>query len=189
VVDRFGRQIWDGQRPVRSQRGCQQSIARWVRARNTSVHGYDRTTTPSLEEFAERATVYNKARSPGVWTLASRTSMFTGYHVDEHRLTHNDHATEAGHSLWEELSARGYRTGMFSHNPFLTGGSGLEAGSETVVTTNQDVPYPDAVDPDDYVDDNAAFARAAVAERSPVSSLLHGLVAKYEPRVLDGVGG
>jgi arylsulfatase len=159
-----------------------------VRARNTSVHGYDRATTPSLESFAERATVYDQARAPGAWTLASHASMFSGYHVDEHRLTHNDHAIEPGQTVWEGLSARGYRTGVFSHNPFLTGGSGLEAGFDTVVTTNQDVPYPDAVDPYDYVDDVVGFARAAVADRSPVRSMLNGVIATYEPRVLDGVG-
>lgn len=36
-----------------------------VRARNTSLHDYDRETMPFLETFAEDATVYKQARAPG----------------------------------------------------------------------------------------------------------------------------
>lgn len=160
-----------------------------VRAKNTSVHGYDRATTPSIAAFGDRGTVYNHAKAPGVWTLASHTSMFTGYHVDEHLVIQNDHAIESGHSVWERLSDRGYHTGVFSHNPFLTGNTGLEAGFDTVVPTNQFVPYPNAVDPYEYVDDYLQFARTAVLDGSPVRSLLNGIIAKYESKILDGVGG
>lgn len=159
-----------------------------VRAKNTSVHGYGRETTPAIERFSRRATTYNQAKAPGVWTLASHTSMFTGYHVEEHLLTFNDCVLDPGHTVWERLAERGYRTGVFSHNPFLTGGTGLEAGFETVVPTYETVPYPDAVNPYDHADDYLAFARAALADGTPVRSVLNGVVAKFEPAVLAGVG-
>ncbi|WP_336328817.1 sulfatase [Halovenus sp. HT40] len=160
-----------------------------VRAQNTSMHGYSRDTTPNIAEFAERATVYKQAKSPGVWTLASHTSMFTGYHVEEHLLTFNDHVIEPGHSVWEGLSDRGYQTGVFSHNPFLTGGTGLEAGFDTAITTNQEVPFSEAVDPYDYADDYVEFIRAGISDGTPIRSVLNGVVAKFEPEVLDGLGG
>jgi arylsulfatase len=114
--------------------------------------------------------------------------MFTGYHVEEHQLTHNDRGIQPGNSVWEQLSDRGYDTGVFSHNPYLTGGTGLEHGFETVVSTYEHVPYPDAVNPYDYADDYLGFGRAAIADRTPVQSLLNGLVGKFEPEILDGVG-
>jgi len=152
------------------------------------MHGYERDTTPAISDFAARATVYKQAKAPGAWTLASHTSMFTGYHVDEHRLTYNDHAVESGHTIWEVLSDHNYRTGVFSHNPFLTGGTGLEAGFDTVVPTDQSLPYPDAVDPYEYPDDYLEFVRTAIVDGSPVRSALNGVVAKYEPDILDGLG-
>jgi arylsulfatase len=115
--------------------------------------------------------------------------MFTGYHVDEHLLIFNDHSIEAGHSVWEDLTERGYQTGVFSHNPFLTGGTGLEAGFDTAVTTNQLVPFPEAVDPYDYPDEYLEFVRAGVSDGTPIRSVLNGVVAKFEPKLLDGIGG
>ena len=160
-----------------------------VRARNTSINGYTRDTTPSLAEFADRSTLYKQAKAPGSWTLASHTSMFTGYHVDEHRLTFNSHSIEAGHSVWEDLSGHGYRTGVFSHNPFLTGGTGLEAGFDTAVNTHQLIPFSDAIDPHDYADEYLEFVRAGIADGTPIRSVLNGVVGKFEPEFLDGIGG
>lgn len=160
-----------------------------VRARNTSIHGHNRDTTPEIAEFSQRATTYKQAKAPGVWTLASHASMFTGYHVEEHLLTSKNSAIEPGHSIWEQLSERGYQTGVFSHNPFLTGGAGLEAGFDTVVPTTQTIPFPDAVNPYDYADDYVEFARAAISGGGPVRSFLNGVVAKFEPAALDGLGG
>lgn len=159
-----------------------------VRAQSTSMHGHERDTTPAIAEFGEQATVYKQAKAPSAWTLASHTSMFTGYHVEEHQLTFNDHAIEHGHSVWERLSDLGYHTGVFSHNPFLTGGTGLEAGFDTVVATDQTVPYSSAVNPYDYAEDYLQFARAAVTTGTPLRSLLNGIVAKFEPAMLDGIG-
>jgi arylsulfatase len=115
--------------------------------------------------------------------------MFTGYHVDEHLLVSNDNSIEAGHSVWEDLSERGYQTGVFSHNPFLTGGTGLEAGFDTTVTTNQLVPFSEAVDPHNYADDYLAFARAGLSDGTPIRSALNGVVARFDPAILDGIGG
>jgi arylsulfatase/arylsulfatase A len=94
-------------------------VADSLRARNVSALGYRRETTPFLESFSREATVYTQARSPSNWTVPSHVSLFTGYEVAEHGL---DHTTELdpGHTVFEELAERGYETGLFSDNPFLT---------------------------------------------------------------------
>ncbi|MBV0903309.1 sulfatase-like hydrolase/transferase [Haloarcula salina] len=161
-----------------------------VRAQNTSLHGYHRETTPEIDSFAEEATKYTQARAPGSWTLASHSSMFTGLHVDEHLMTHNDHAIESGNSVWNRLSKQGYQTGIFSENPFLTRGStGLDSGFDTVDATDKKrLPYPGAVDPFDYVHDYDAFAIESIRRACPLRSFLNGIVAMYEPDALDGLG-
>ena len=42
-----------------------------VRAKNLSVYGYDRDTTPFFEEFSEQSITYERAYSPAPWTTPS----------------------------------------------------------------------------------------------------------------------
>lgn len=47
-------------------------------ARNLSVYGYQRPTSPNLERFAERATVYHEHYSGGNYTIPGTASLLTG---------------------------------------------------------------------------------------------------------------
>lgn len=47
-------------------------------ARNLSVYGYPRLTTPSLERFAEHATVYHSHYASGNYTIPGVASLLTG---------------------------------------------------------------------------------------------------------------
>jgi hypothetical protein len=58
-----------------------------VRSANTSVDGYAEPTTPFLARFADSATHYTQARSPGSWSLPNHISIVTGRRVAEHRVT------------------------------------------------------------------------------------------------------
>ena len=87
-----------------------------VRAKNTSLLGYPRETTPKLETFAKNATTYTNARAPGIHSISSHTSIFTGYHVAEHQATSHGASLRPGHTVWEMLSGAGYRTGLFTPN-------------------------------------------------------------------------
>ncbi|MHC3380855.1 sulfatase [Haloarcula sp. H-GB5] len=108
-------------------------VADSLRARSTSVLGYRRETTPFLDAFAEEATVYTQARSPSNWTVPSHVSMFTGHEAHEHGVDHTARL-DAGHTIFEELAAAGYDTGLFSDNPFLTDHeSGLDDVFQTAV--------------------------------------------------------
>jgi arylsulfatase A-like enzyme len=54
-------------------------------ALNMSLHGYRRQTTPNLEKFAQRSTVYNNHYSGGNFTTTGTASMLTGMWAWKHR--------------------------------------------------------------------------------------------------------
>ncbi len=97
-----------------------------VRAENTSLHGYGRETTPFLSEFADRSTVYTQARAPGIHSIASHVSMFTGAHVEEHRALHHTAQIDPSTTVWHELETEfGYATGLFTNNRIVSDASNL----------------------------------------------------------------
>lgn len=106
-----------------------------VRARNTSLHGYSRTTTPFLEAFSERSTVYTQARSPSSYSIASHVSMFTNMHVEEHGAVENTATIDINRTIWSELaSEHGYATGLFTPNPVIADASNLHKAFITTKT-------------------------------------------------------
>lgn len=54
-----------------------------VTAHDLSLYGYDRPTTPWLEEYARDAVVFDRAISTARWTLPSHYSLFTGLYPHE----------------------------------------------------------------------------------------------------------
>jgi len=54
-------------------------------ARHLSLYGYGRMTTPNLEKFAERASVYHNHYSSANFTTPGTASMLTGMHPWTHR--------------------------------------------------------------------------------------------------------
>jgi len=54
-------------------------------ALNLSLYGYPRHTSPNLERFANRATVYHNHHSAGNFTTPSTASLFTGVYPWTHR--------------------------------------------------------------------------------------------------------
>ena len=56
-----------------------------VSARHLSLYGYARQTTPNLEKFAERASVYHRHYSAGNFTTSGTASMLTGLNPWTHR--------------------------------------------------------------------------------------------------------
>ena len=54
-------------------------------ARNLSLYGYPRETTPFLDKFAARSTVYHRHYSGGNFTTPGTASMLTGMFQWKHR--------------------------------------------------------------------------------------------------------
>ena len=81
------------------------------RAGHMSVYGYDRETTPFLEQLAEESAVYDHAISASCWTLTSHMSMLTGVYPEQHgvRMNHLYLNSEVP-TLAQRLEEEGYQT-------------------------------------------------------------------------------
>ena len=155
-----------------------------VRARNTSLHGYDFETTPFLSQFAdEHATQYTQARAPAATSLTSHASIFTGLSVPEHGLKTTDAKLDPGHTVFEKLRSAGYETAIFSENTWITDVAvGLKDGFDTIEGP-RNLPFPEAVDPKSFVAEAGRgqyvdYIKASIASSQPVRSLTNGLATK-----------
>ena len=154
-----------------------------VRARNVSIGGSTNDTTPFCSDFAERATTYAQARSPGAKSLTSHTSIFTGLDVEEHNITSADDRLAPGYSVFEHLREEGYATGVFSENTWVTDVEvGLKDGFDTVEGP-RNVPFPDAADPKSFVAEAGRgqyveYLKASLGGPKPARSILNGLATK-----------
>jgi len=164
-----------------------------LRAQNTSLHGYQRDTTPFLHEFADRSIVHRNAYAPSIWSLPSHASMFTGLHAQEHRLHGTDVRLEGRQTIWEELRESGFETGVFTSNMFITDDSfGLSSGFGRIVDSVLKYTYP-ARGPDPHSVDTSgsdssneiAFLRAALRSGNPVGGLLNGVADTLAKRDVE----
>jgi arylsulfatase A-like enzyme len=89
-----------------------------VRARNLSLYGYARQTTPRLEQFARTGVRFDRAIAAAPWTLPSHAAMFTGRFPDEISADFRAPLDSAHPTLAEALRAQGYLTAGFVANTF-----------------------------------------------------------------------
>jgi arylsulfatase A-like enzyme len=102
-----------------------------VRAADLSLYGYARLTTPELERFAKRGTVFDRAFAPASWTLESHASMFTGRWAFDLDASPRRRLGPRWPTLAEALRGRGYATAAFVANQTYAGWeSGLSRGFE-----------------------------------------------------------
>jgi len=104
-----------------------------VRADRLCLYGAAPGTTPFLDRWAVQARVFEDCTSAANSTVASHASMFTGYLPSEHG------ADAAGHALADEFATAaerfrdaGYRTYLFSSNPFVSALTNLQQGFDVV---------------------------------------------------------
>jgi len=155
-----------------------------LRAKNTSLHNHINDTTPFLAELSEESTVYEQAKAPGVRSLPSHVSIFTGLHVEEHGVTSREYRLQSGHTIWDQLKNEfDYDTGVFSSNLYLTGlDLGLSDAFDTVIG-NADIPFPKAMNPQSFVRNQDSytyldFAKACSTHNRPIRSIVNGLLVK-----------
>jgi arylsulfatase A-like enzyme len=100
-----------------------------VRSYNLSLYGYSRATTPGLERWGSRGTVFEHAFSPSSWTLPSHATMFTGRWPTELSVSFRVPLDTTYPTLAEALSSAGYATGGFVANLiYTTRETGLSRG-------------------------------------------------------------
>jgi len=115
-------------------------------ARHTSLHGYERATTPKLDAFAEGSTVFDYCLANAPWTLPSYAALMSGYYpssastlpfVTETGKTHT--VPQARWVLAETLAAAGYRTGAFIDSPNVGKQLGFAQGFEVFDDSARDL--------------------------------------------------
>jgi arylsulfatase A-like enzyme len=112
------------------------------RADRLSCYGYPRDTTPNIDEFAEGATLFERAIVPGQWTIPSHASLFTGEYPTTHMTTQiHDTLSSDQVTLAEYLNRDGYATVGFCNNPLLgVVENGLDRGFEEFYNYGGAVP-------------------------------------------------
>ena len=98
-----------------------------------SLHGYDKPTTPFLDEWAAAARVFDNCVSIASTTVPTHVSMFTGLTPQEHG-AHNlsPRVADGLHTLAEILGESGYVTYLFSENPKITARNNITQGFDLV---------------------------------------------------------
>lgn len=87
-----------------------------LRADHTSLYGYDRATTPRLEQIGRAATVFERAYSPSAWTRPSTGSLFTSLYSRHHGAHSMQPMRRDVVTLAERFRAAGWSTWAFVTN-------------------------------------------------------------------------
>lgn len=86
-------------------------LADSLAARHTTVHGYERPTTPGLERLAADGVRFEAAHSQTSWTMPSVTSLFTAQTQERHgMLRMNQQLPEGIGTLAQSFHDAGYKT-------------------------------------------------------------------------------
>jgi len=96
-----------------------------ARAPNCSGYGYERGTSPFLDELAEENVKYENAYSQANWTLSSHSSMFSGQYVSEHQAD-LDKNMEDLEVVQDDLKEKGYTTLGLVNVGYLSSSTGVD---------------------------------------------------------------
>lgn len=103
-----------------------------TRASHLSCYGYDRPTTPYLDQLAAEGVLYEQAISPASWTLPAHSCLFTGLYTSQHGTDFDQPQLNPQiMTLAEMLQQRGYCTAAFSTNPWVNQKLGFSRGFQT----------------------------------------------------------
>jgi arylsulfatase A-like enzyme len=134
-------------------------------ARNLSVYGYPRRTSPNLERFAERATVYHSHTSGGNFTSPGTASMLTGLYPWHHRAINNDSPVRRDlvennlfHRIGEDYLRMGYGQNLWA-DLFLRQ---FQADLDLHLPVTSFLPKGDAVLPGEHFPNDSAIAYFAL---------------------------
>jgi arylsulfatase A-like enzyme len=103
-----------------------------TRADHLSLYGYERSTTPYLEELARESAVFTNMISQGTHTIVSTPSLLASCYPSEHGVTSYAHVLSGRFTLLSEyLKDLGYQSFAFSTNPHLGPTQGYAQGFDS----------------------------------------------------------
>jgi arylsulfatase A-like enzyme len=89
-----------------------------LRADHVSAYGYERDTSPFIDQVAAEGVLFENAISTSSWTQPVHASLLTGAYTHQHQ-AEIEPLDENLPTLGEVLQTNGYRTGAFSANTFF----------------------------------------------------------------------
>lgn len=100
-----------------------------IRADHMGAWGYDKPTTPRIDEYASKSVLFERAYTTAPWTLPTVATLMTGTHpyvvgIREKQSKVDEHVTTLG----ELYKANGYRTGAVVSHIYLQPKFGLMQG-------------------------------------------------------------
>lgn len=90
-----------------------------LRRDHLGTYGYKRETTPDLDTWAAQSTVFEDARTVAPWTLPSTRSLWTGRQPEW---------WSESNTLQETLAGRGWATGAYVGNVYLSSNFEMDRG-------------------------------------------------------------
>jgi arylsulfatase A-like enzyme len=160
-----------------------------VSARNTSLHGYHRDTTPFLDSFVEEDAVqYTQARATSSWTFPSHASMITGLYPQEHQATSKTSKFALqDQALPTLLEREGYRTVLMTNNTYLraqefgfSNSFGSILSDSLVSAGGKTVADPEIHAKVHGNGEYLSFIKQSLRSSSPAKSLLKGVTHKFK---------
>ncbi len=150
-------------------------------ARNLSLYGYRRQTTPNFERFAGRATVFNQHYSAGSFTTPGTASLLTGLYPWTHRALNYSGLVArsvSDHNLFRAVGRRYHRL-AFSQNMapnyfFAQFRKDIEKVLSPASFSLVSAIVGDKISPD-LQESHRAFEDFMFADGTPPASLVFGL--------------
>jgi arylsulfatase len=127
----------DSQMPATEKSNVILIIMDTTRVDHLSCYGYERKTTPHIDEFAKESVLYARAYSTASWTLPSAASILTGLYPGAHGVHRTEKSdiifpanklSEDNITLAEILAQSGYETAGIISAVFLGREYGLHQG-------------------------------------------------------------
>jgi len=108
-----------------------------LRLDRTGIDGsLSASRTPALDDLAKHGLAFTNAYAQSSWTKPSAASLFTSLFPSTHGANfRRDRLPETPVTLPEVFSAAGYRTAVFSANPWISPAFGFERGVDVFVET------------------------------------------------------
>ena len=100
-----------------------------TRADHLHCYGYEKETSPNLDELARQGVLFRNAFAQGPHTIVATPSIISSIYPSQHGMsTYRDVLSDSVVTIAEVLQAQGYETIGISTNPHLTKQTGFDQG-------------------------------------------------------------
>ena len=114
-----------------------------LRADRLGCYGYDRPTTPRLDEFARESMLFQNVEAQSSWTKPAVASIFTGCHPVVHGANDwPDRLSDEHRTLAELLAMAGYETAAFVSSAVVVREFGFDRGFQTFEQVRKETIEP-----------------------------------------------